>query len=103
GFSMLEVLVALAIISITGVATISLALQLSKGNDRRQAHLIAHALAASTLDQIVAERARSAPVTTYAPPFDAFRHRSTVRPRTGGVDYTVSVEWAGGRVLIGRL
>ena len=103
GFTLLEVLVALVIIGMTGLGALGLSMQLARGSDSARSQVIARALALSSLEESIVEGANATPPTVYAPPFDQFQYAIRVRSAGRTRSYTSIVTWKGGRIAFGRV
>ena len=102
GFSLLEVLVAIVIVSAVGLSAVGLSLQLAHDSDQARTYATASALAQWTLDQAVTEQSGPVPLTAYAPPFDHFRHALIVQRGQSLTHYTAKVEWEHGALALDR-
>lgn len=114
GFTLLEAVVAMAILSVTGVAALSAVAAELRTTTRAGAALEASALARDRLARLEILRGRDLAVLpdslragTFAPPFERYRWSAAARevPGLDGLyDVEVEVAWAtGGRALATRV
>lgn len=109
GFSLLEVMVSLAIVSVVAVSALVLVASEARVAEKARAHVTAAALAeyqiaelellpATTLQSMV----RSPRLHSFAKPFDSYRWN--ISPAATGVvdnsDVELSIEWTDGRISV---
>jgi len=105
GFSLLEVLVALVIVSLTLTSALALTAQLTRGAARVSERAIAESLAGFTLQRAIAERNdHDVALAVYATPFNRFQYEVRITPAPHDMRvYTVYVVGRFGAASMSRM